>query len=156
MPPYITQHTTGSATSEPATKWQRILPTLSTSQECQSSFAEVIAKIQLESQESIGGYCDCDPSFCKLMGTRDAWERPPLQPINESKECARSLFLLTVTNSVTVFQQVDIEDSYDNSHGGARIRICGVTEVWSPGQRLIFVSTFTVCPERSQRYGQRH
>jgi hypothetical protein len=98
MPPYITQNATGSATSEPATKRQRILPTPSTSQECQSSFAEVLAKIQLESQESIGGYCNCDPSFCELIGTRleseggaDAWERPPLQPINESKDSIGSL-----------------------------------------------------------------
>ena len=93
MPPYTTRHATGSVTTEPATKRQRILPTPSTSQECQSSFAEVLAKIQLESQEIIGGYCDCDPSFCKLMGTRleseggaDAWERPPLQPIYESED----------------------------------------------------------------------
>ena len=101
MSPYITQHATSSATSEPATKRQRILPTPSTSQECQSSFAEVLAKIQLESQESIGGHCGCDPSFCKLMGTRleseggaDAWERPPLQPINESKDNIGSVSLV--------------------------------------------------------------
>ena len=36
-----------------------------------------------------------------------------------------------------MFQQVDIEDSYDNSHAGARVRICGVTEVWSIGQQVI-------------------
>ena len=36
-----------------------------------------------------------------------------------------------------MFQQVDIEDSYDSSHAGARIRICGVTQVLSNGWQLI-------------------
>lgn len=92
------------ATSEPATKKQKLLPTPSTSQSSQSSFAEVLAKIQLESQES-----------AESEGGADAWGRPPLRPIVASRDSI-------------VFQQVDIEDSYDSSHAGARIRICGVTQ----------------------------
>lgn len=67
-------------------------------------------------------------------GGADAWERPYLQPIVESRDTISAvsfLFLLVVTNHSAVFQQVDIEDSYDSSHAGARIRICGVTQVWS-------------------------
>ena len=45
---------------------------------------------------------------------------------------------------MTVFQQVDIEDSYDSSHAGARIRICGVTEVCSFDQQVISASSLTV------------
>ncbi|KAH9176053.1 DNA polymerase family B-domain-containing protein [Lactarius sanguifluus] len=97
---------TSLATPGPAAKKQKLLPTPSGSQSqgSQSSFAEVLAKIQLDSQES-----------AESEGGADAWERPPLQPIVASRDSI-------------VFQQVDIEDSYDSSHAGARIRICGVTQ----------------------------
>ncbi|KAI0305911.1 DNA polymerase family B-domain-containing protein [Multifurca ochricompacta] len=89
---------------EPAYKKQKLLPTPSSSQDSQPSFADVLARIQtdeIDSAESEGG--------------ADCWERPRLKPIVQDRDNI-------------VFQQIDIEYSVDNTQNGVQIRMFGVTQ----------------------------
>ncbi|KAI0295971.1 hypothetical protein BC826DRAFT_1006478 [Russula brevipes] len=95
---------TSRATVEPATKKRKISPPPLTSQDSQSSFADILAKIQLDARESTTS-----------EGGADSWRRPRLKDIDGSKD-------------KIVFQQVDIDGSYDNIQAGPQIHMFGVTE----------------------------
>ncbi|KAH9975916.1 DNA polymerase family B-domain-containing protein [Lactifluus volemus] len=92
-------------TVQPAAKKQKLSPTPLASQNSQSSsFADVLARIQIDSQEST-----------ESEGGADSWERPCLRPIVESRDAI-------------VFQQVDIDGAYDSMERGPQINIFGVTQ----------------------------
>lgn len=50
-----------SVTAEPATKKQKVSPAPLASQDSQSSFADVLARIQIDSQESTSAFFSLDP-----------------------------------------------------------------------------------------------
>ncbi|KAI0255835.1 DNA polymerase family B-domain-containing protein, partial [Lactifluus subvellereus] len=90
--------------AEPAAKKQKLSPTPSASQDGRSSFADVLARIQIDSQEST-----------ESEGGADSWGRPHLKPIVQSRD-------------TIVFQQVDIDGAYEGVEGGPQINIFGVTQ----------------------------
>ncbi|KAH9995602.1 delta DNA polymerase [Russula vinacea] len=104
----VTNGSSSRATVGPATKKQRLLPTppatQGSQQDSQSSFADVLERIQLDARENT-----------ESEGGADAWDRPRLKPIVEARD-------------KIVFQQVDIDGSYDNLQAGPQIHIFGVTQ----------------------------
>lgn len=55
--------------AEPATKKQKVSPTPLASQDSQSSFADVLARIQIDSQESTSAFLGLDPRRRSLTNT---------------------------------------------------------------------------------------
>jgi hypothetical protein len=66
-------------------------------------------------------------------GGADSWDRPRLKPIVEARDKIGaetfSFARLVETDASIVFQQVDIDGSYDNLQAGPQIHIFGVTKV---------------------------
>lgn len=65
-------------------------------------------------------------------GGADSWERPRPKHIVESRDSIGtepSSVFLAETNDSTVFQQVDIDGSYDNLSIGPQFHMFGVTQV---------------------------
>ncbi|KAH9967292.1 DNA polymerase family B-domain-containing protein [Russula dissimulans] len=91
------------STAAPIAKKQKISPTPLKSQDSQSSFAEVLERIQIDAREST-----------ESEGGADSWARPRLKSIVESRD-------------KIVFQQVDIDGSYDSLQSGPQIHMFGVT-----------------------------
>jgi len=91
-------------TAEPVAKKQKLSPSPLASQDSQSSFADVLARIRMDSQEST-----------ESEGGADSWERPRPKHIVESRDSM-------------VFQQVDVDGSYDNLSIGPQFHMFGVTQ----------------------------
>ncbi len=77
------------------TKRQKVSPTPLSSQASQSSFADVLARIQIDSQGSQGAFTrpGYAPTLINKHGTRpeseggaDSWARPLLKPIVGSRD----------------------------------------------------------------------
>ena len=61
------------------------------------------------------------------------------------------------TQLLEVFQQIDVEEAYDNSSGSAgRLRMYGVTEVFAPFMFPFLVIDDDVSSGREQRHGYDH
>ncbi|KAJ7281884.1 DNA polymerase family B-domain-containing protein [Mycena rebaudengoi] len=92
--------------SQPATKRRKIGPAGSfTSDPVQSSFAVVLERLKGETEESSAA----------AEGGADSWARPPLRHIDPKKDSI-------------VFQQIEVEESYDGSSGSVTLRMFGVTK----------------------------
>ncbi|KII85833.1 hypothetical protein PLICRDRAFT_144471 [Plicaturopsis crispa FD-325 SS-3] len=96
---------TADADSERAAKKRKLASNPSFgSQPVQSSFADVLERLKEESGDG-----------ADVEGGADSWARPPLPALDEK------------TDSI-IFQQIDVEDAYDNSNGVVTLRLYGVTE----------------------------
>lgn len=67
-------------------------------------------------------------------GGSDSWARPTLSPINEKNDSISTLLLRVAYTTYLhplspVFQQIDVEESVDQSTGAVTLRMYGVTEV---------------------------
>ncbi|KAF8726461.1 hypothetical protein AX14_007849 [Amanita brunnescens Koide BX004] len=93
---------------EPATKRRKLAQTpsiksLKSTQTPTSSFADVLERLKDQTSDGI-------------EGGANSWSRAPLRRLNETKDSI-------------IFQQIDVEEAYDNSSGSAgRLRMYGVTE----------------------------
>lgn len=120
---------------EPASKRRKIQPEPS-SQPTKSSFADVLAKLKEEAQESQGA---CEWSFAARRYLMFVQRRKAVQIAGHDPLCpqstqgqtplvsAQSLLSQAENNMSTVFQQIDVEESPD--YNGASIRMFGVTAV---------------------------
>ncbi|KDQ61581.1 hypothetical protein JAAARDRAFT_31037 [Jaapia argillacea MUCL 33604] len=103
-PTLSTRQNLPNGRGEPAAKKRKIgstAPNGSQGLQSESSFADVLERLKEES----GDRTDVE-------GGADSWARPPLSPLNEKKDNL-------------VFQQIDVEDSYET---GVTLRMFGVTE----------------------------
>jgi hypothetical protein len=118
------------------------LPTPPATQSSQSSFADVLERIKLDAQENTRAFLPLIDLHARSLnhatrleseGGADAWDRPRLKPIDPARDKIGTEALPRArtleANVSTVFQQVDIDGSYDNLQAGPQINVFGVTQV---------------------------
>jgi hypothetical protein len=140
--------------AEPATKKQKLSPTPPETQDSQSSFADVLARIQLDAQGSTRAFLALIDMHARSLnhatrleseGGADSWDRPRLKHLDRARDKIGAepfpRACTVETNVPTVFQQLDIDGSYDNLQAGPQINVFGVTQVRRSCPSGAFLST---------------